>query len=204
MSTVNASKTNNPYAFLQYPQQQTSSPTGAGQSDPLSTLLAALGQGTGAGSSATATPSSAGAAPTSGSSSPQFGPQTLQTLFAMQANASNSDSLMADLNGSGGTGNQSAGQTNQQGQGSQTGNSNATGQSTTTNPNGSSTTTTTYADGASMTQTTAAPSDSSGTSSNAGASAGGANVANSNLLEQLIQIQSQLLNPATMQSVATV
>jgi len=34
--------------------------------------------------------------------------------------------------------------------------------------------------------------------------AGGANVASNNLLEQLIQMQAQLLNPATTQSVAAV
>jgi hypothetical protein len=44
----------------------------------------------------------AGATTTSGASSPQFGPQTLQALFAMQAGATNSQSLMAQFNGAAG------------------------------------------------------------------------------------------------------
>ncbi len=74
---------------------------------------------------------------------------------------------------------------------------------TTTNANGSTTTTITYADGSTVTMTTAAPTGGSGSSGSSSSLAGGANVASNNLIEQLIQMQAQLLNPTTTQSVAT-
>jgi hypothetical protein len=51
-------------------------------------------------------------------------------------------------------------------------------------------------------QANAAPSDGT-TSSTSSNTAGSANVANNNLLERLIQMQAQLINPATTQNVAT-
>jgi hypothetical protein len=160
MSTVHASSNNNPFAYLQYLQQQSMSVSGSGQSDLPDSLLATLEQETGANSAASATVASGGATGSSGNSAPQLGPQTLQALFAMQANASNSNSL------------------------------------------GSSTTTITYADGSSVTMTSAATADGSSSSESPSSWAGTANVANNNLLEQLIQIQAQLLNPTATQSVA--
>jgi hypothetical protein len=136
--SVNGSNANNPYALWQSLLQPDSSASNSAQSDPIASLLAALGQGQ---STATSTTASAGGASSSstsgtatpGSSSPQFGAQTLQTLFDMQANA--------------------------------------------------------------------APSD--GATSSGSNTAGSANVANNNLLERLIQMQAQLINPATAQNVAT-
>jgi hypothetical protein len=193
MSTVNASNTSNPYAYLQYPQQQAPSPTGSTQSGPLDALLGALGQGTSASAPA-------GAATTSGSSSPQFGPQTMQTLFAMQADASNSQSLVSELGASTSAGNQGP---ELQSQELSSANGAASSQ-TTTNPDGSSTTTITYANGSTAIQAVTAPSENPSSSASSVSTAGGANVANNNLLEQLIQIQSRLLNPTTTQSIVTV
>jgi hypothetical protein len=134
--SVNGSNAQNPYALWQSLLQPDSSASSSAQSDPVASLLAALGQGQGTATGATAPSggsSSTSSAVTSGSSSPQFGAQTLQTLFDMQANA--------------------------------------------------------------------APSD--GATSSSSNTAGSANVANNNLLERLIQMQAQLVNPATAQNVAT-
>jgi hypothetical protein len=133
--SVNGSNTKHPYAHPQplVPQGSSQSSSTA-QSDPLSALLTALGQqgadatssAAGATSSTAAGTSTTAGVPTaSGSSTPQFGPQTLQALLALQ------------------------------------------------------------------------------TSENGGA-AGGANAANSNLMAQLNQIQSQYLDPTTTQTLATV
>src|SRR5580704_16944844 len=78
--SVNGSNANNPFAQWQALLQQDSSTSSSAQSDPIAALLAAMGQG-----------QNTGATVTSGSSSPQFGAQTLQTLFDMQANAASSD-----------------------------------------------------------------------------------------------------------------
>src|SRR5580693_8464125 len=136
--SVNGSNAQNPFALWQSLQQPDSSASNSAQSDPIGSLLAALGRAQGTATGATASSGGAGAsstssAATSGSSSPQFGAQTLQTLFDMQANA--------------------------------------------------------------------APSD--GATSSGSNTAGSANVANNNLLERLIQMQAQLINPATAQNVAT-
>ena len=133
---VNGSHAKNPLVPWQSLLQPDSSANSSAQSDPIASLLAALGQGTGATASAGgAASSSTGGTVTSGSSSPQFGAQTLQTLFDMQANA--------------------------------------------------------------------APSDGTTSSTSSNASAGRAHVADNNLLERLIQMQAQLINPATVQNVAT-
>ena len=71
---------------------------------------------------------------------------------------------------------------------------------TVANSNGSSTTTITYADGSNVSMTTPA---SSSSASGGSTTAGAANVPANNLLEQLIQMQAQLLNPGTTTSVAT-
>ena len=135
--SVNGSNANNPFAQWQALLQQDTSTSSSAQSDPIASLLAALGQGTATGATAPsggAGSSSTSSAATSGSSSPQFGTQTMQTLFDMQANAA---------------------------------------------PSGDAT---------------------SSTSAN---TAGGANVTQNNLLDRLIQMQAQLINPATAQNVAT-
>jgi hypothetical protein len=134
--SVNGSNASNPFAQWQALLQQDTSTSSSAQSDPTASLLAALGQGQSTGTTASsggAESSSTSSAATSGNSSPQFGAQTLQTLFDMQANA--------------------------------------------------------------------APSD--GATSSSSNTAGSANVANNNLLERLIQMQAQLINPATAQNVAT-
>ena len=90
----------NPFALWQSLQQPDSSASNSAQSDPIGSLLAALGQGQGTATGATASSGGAGSsstssAVTSGSSSPQFGAQTLQTMFDMQANAANSQSAQS-------------------------------------------------------------------------------------------------------------
>jgi hypothetical protein len=94
--SVNGSNANNPFAQWQALQQQDSSTSSGAQSDPIASLLAALGQAQDAATGATASSGGAGSsstnsAVTSGGSSPQLGAQTLQTLFDMQANAAPSD-----------------------------------------------------------------------------------------------------------------
>jgi hypothetical protein len=201
---------NNPLALWQSMfQQGTSSTSGSTQSDPLSELLAAIGQATGNGTSGSgASSATTGAASSIGttSSAPQFDPQTLQALFDLQANGSDSQ-----IDTSGATGSSDPGSTQQAGQGHH-GHHHARGKDTasdmfataasassqtTANSNGSSTTTVTYADGSSVTLTTAAPSSGSGSSTGAASSAGGSNVASNNFLEQLIQMQAQLVSSST-------
>ena len=89
--SVNGS--NNPFSYLQSLWQQ-SSPASGSQSDQLSALLAAVDQGTGSASSPSV-PASAGVP--SGGTASMFGPQTLQTLLALQANGSNSQSLLSQF-----------------------------------------------------------------------------------------------------------
>jgi hypothetical protein len=221
---VNGSNAQNPFALWQSLQQPDSSASTSAQSDPIASLLAALGQGTGT----TASPGGASSSSTSGTagnSSPQFGAQTLQTLFDMQANGTNSQSLASQLGGSGSSDDANSSPQAQQnelghhhhhpagGAGGPGGGQNlldmlgsadsgATSQ-TAANANGSSTTTITYADGSTVALTTAASSGGSTSSASSNSSAGGANVANNNLLERLIQMQAQLINPTTAQNVAT-
>ena len=200
---INSSRSYNPFVQLQSLLQPGSAQGNTtSSSDPLSQLLAAIDQqGGGASSSMTGAVSSAA---TSGAA-PQFDPQTLQALFAMQAN--DAQSLMSQLDGA-------ANSTDPTGQGEQSGQASGSGQSplamltaqagttqTVANSNGSSTTTITYADGSTVTMTTPA----SGSSASGGSSAaGGANVIGNNLLEQLIQMQAQLLKTTTPQSIMTV
>jgi hypothetical protein len=183
---VNGSHAKNPLDLWQSLLQPDSSANGSAQSDPIASLLAALGQGTGTTApSGGAGSSSTSSAVTSGSSSPQFGAQTLQTLFDLQANGSNSQSLLSQLGGSGGSDAVNASPQTQQSEGHHH-HHHAGGTD----------------DGSTAAPTTAAPSDGS-TSSAASNMAGGANVTNNNLLERLIQMQAQLINPTTVQNVAT-
>jgi len=183
--SVNGSNAQNPLAQWQSLLQQDPPASSSAQSDPIASLLAALGQGQGSATGATAPSSgssSTSSAVTSGSSSLQFGAQTLQTLFDMQANGSNSQSLASQLGGSPDDTNSSP-----QAQPSQPGHHHH-------HHAGS------VNDGSTAAPTTAAPADGS---TSPASTAGGANVANNNLLERLIQMQAQLINPTTVQSVAT-
>jgi hypothetical protein len=188
MSLSVTSSNKNPFALWQSLLQPGSSTSGA-QSDPLASLLASLNQGSGATTSTTGAASSPTTTTgTSGSSSPQLGPQTLQALFDMQANTSNSQSLQAQLDGdsSAGTSDPNASQQAQQGQG----------------PHGHHHH---HMDGAAGSDGSGgAASNSSGSLASAPSSSGSANVANNNLLERLIQMQAQLITPSTTQSIATV
>jgi hypothetical protein len=224
--SVNGSNQTNPFAFLQSLwQQQGSSASGTqAQSDPLSALLATLGQSAGPTSSVNAPTSSGSGAPAiSGSTLPQFGPQTLQALLALQANGANPQSLATQFaDAASGADPASAAQPGQGHHGhhhhhtfagNAGGEGNGGGQNllsmlagattqSTANANGSTTTSITYADGSSVSMTTAA-SGASAASGSSGSSAGGTNGAGSNLIEQLIQMQAQLLTPAAPQSITT-
>jgi len=191
--SVNGSNANNPFAQWQALLQQDTLASSSAQSDPIASLLAAMGQGQstaatapsgGAGSSSTSTTA------TSGSSSPQFGAQTLQTLFDMQANAANLQPVQLPLDGSGGSGDTCS---SQQAPSSQLAQQSEPGHHHHHHAGGAN-------DSSTATPTPAAPTD----GSNSPASlAGGASVANNNLLERLIQMQAQLINPTTAQNVAT-
>jgi hypothetical protein len=188
MSLSVAANNKNPFALWQSLLQPNSSTSGA-QSDPLASLLASLNQGSGATTSTTGTAAlSTATAGTPGSSSPQFGPQTLQALFDLQANTSNPQSLQAQLDGDGSanTSDPNASQQAQQGQG----------------PHGHHHHHMDGAGGAGGSG--AAASNNASSSASATSSSGGATVANNNLLERLIQMQAQLITPSTTQSIATV
>lgn len=218
--SVAGSNASNPFGFLQSLWPQSAAANGTqGQSDPLSSLLAALDQqnsGTNASSPATPSPGASGTSSTNA----QFGPQTLQALLALQTDNSDPQALASQvtdaLNDSDPASAQQSGATQSRhghhhhmragGSGGQNLqsllagiNGSATTQ-TTANPNGTTTTSITYADGSTVSTTTAAPGGTAG-SDVTSASAGGANVTSGNLLERLIQIQAQLLAPAASQSV---
>ena len=178
--SVNGSNANNPYALWQSLLQPDSSASNGAQSDPIASLLAALGQSQGTTTGATASSGGAGSsssAVTSGSSSPQFDAQTLQTMFDMQANASNLQPVQPPLDGSTGSDDSFSSPPAQQGGAN---------------------------DGSAAAPATAAPADGATPSVSSNSSAGGANVLQNNLLERLIQMQAQLINPATVQDIATV
>jgi hypothetical protein len=189
--SVNGSNAQNPYALWQSLLQPNSSASSSAQSDPVASLLAALGQGQGSATGATASASGAAASATSGtatsgSSSPQFDAQTLQTMFDMQANASNLQPVQPPLDGNTGSDDSFSSQqapSSQQAQQSQHGHHH-------------------HHAGDANDSSTAAPAGGS-TSSATSNTAGGANVAQNNLLERLIQMQAQLSNPATVQNIAT-
>lgn len=222
--SVAGSNASNPLGFLQSLWPQSASANGTqGQSDPLSSLLAALDQQ----NPGTQNPSSNASSPTSPSSTSaatgtgaQFGPQTLQALLALQTDNSDPQTLAAQVSGalqdSDSASAQQPGATQGHhghhhmragGSGGQNflsllagTNGSATTQ-TTANPNGTTTTSITYADGSTVSTTTAAAAGGTAGSDVTSASAGGANVTSGNLLERLIQMQAQLLAPAASQSV---
>lgn len=190
--SVNGSNANNPYALWQSLLQPDSSASNSAQSDPIASLLAAVGQSQGTAIGTTAPSGGAGSsstssAVTSGSSSPQFDAQILQTMFDMQANASNLQPVQPPLDGSTGSDDSFSSQQAQQSQPGHHHHHHAGGAN----------------DGSTAAPTTAAPADGSTPSASSNSSAGGANVANNNLLERLIRMQAQLVNPATVQNVAT-
>ena len=223
-AAVSASGSSNPYAYLQALWQQEQSSGATPQSDPLSQLLAAISQQGGGATSSPGAGSSTGATSTSGNALGQFSPQTLQALLALQSsgNGSSQQSPFSQFNadGSAGMDDTTSGQQahhghhhrhhhmdNDGGLGGQSpldllnsAEAGATSQ-TTANANGSTTTAITFADGSSVSMTTAAA---TGSSASSGASSGGANVANNNFIEQLIQLQAQLVNAAPAQGIATV
>lgn len=218
--SVAGSNASNTFGFLQSLWPQSGSANGAqGQSNPLSSLLAALDQqnpGTNASSPATPSPGAPGAP----STNPQFGPQTLQALLALQSDNSDPQALASQvtnaLNDSDpASAQQPDGTQNHHGHhhhmraggsGGQNllsllgGINGAATTQTTANPNGTTTTSITYADGSTVSTTTAATGGTAGADVTS-ASAGSANVTSGNLLERLIQIQAQLLAPAASQSV---
>ena len=222
--SVTGSNSGNPFALFQSMWPQSASTNGAqGQSDPLASLLASLGQqnpaaqNSGANSSSPTSPSAS--TPGSSSANTQFGPQTLQALLALQTDNSDPQALTSQFANAVNDADTDAPQSDaSQGQrghhhhhmgaggsGGQnllsllSGASGSATSKTTANPNGTSTTSITYADGSTVSMTTAA----SGTSGSDAttSSAGGANVTGGNMLERLIQMQAQLLAPAATQSV---
>jgi hypothetical protein len=209
--SVNGSSNNNPNALWQSLLQSDAPASGSAQSDPIASLLAALGQNTGtasANASSANAPSSSTSATVStpsGGSSPQFDRQTLQTLFDAQSGASSSQSSPAQLGN--GPGDSYAPQQAQQSGGhhghhrhNQVGRAPGGDQSgpDMLDPAG-------FADSGATSQTNAAAeSDGSNSSGSAAASAGSASLANNNLLERLIQMQAQLTSATTPQNIATV
>ena len=98
--SVNGSNTTNPFLSLQSLWQQASSPNSTqASSDPLSALLAAIGQQSAGATAAIsgANSTGAGAAAVTGGTTAQFGPQTLQALLALQSNGSTPQSLASQF-----------------------------------------------------------------------------------------------------------
>ncbi|MFZ2067771.1 MAG: hypothetical protein WAV27_17475 [Xanthobacteraceae bacterium] len=225
MSLSVGSNSSNPFALFQSMWPQSASTNGAqGQSDPLASLLASLGQQNPAAQSPGAnssSPTSPGAStPGSSSANSQFGPQTLQALLALQTDSSDPQALTSQFANAMTDADPTSSQQSDASQGQRghhhhhmgaggsggqnllsllSGASSSATSKTTTNPNGTSTTSITYADGSTVSMTTA-PSGTSGSDATT-SSAGGANVTGGNMLERLIQMQAQLLAPAATQSV---
>lgn len=96
--SVSSSNANNPFASLQSLwQQQLSASSTQTPSDPLSALLSELNQD-GAGDAGVSSNASTATA-TQPTSSPQFGPQTLQALLALQSNGTSAQSLSSAIDG---------------------------------------------------------------------------------------------------------
>jgi len=220
--SVTGSNVSNPFAFLQSLWPQSSAAGGAqAQSDPLSSLLAALDQGSQTSSAGLLGSSSSlsGASGSSNSPGAQFGPQTLQALLALQSDETNPQALASQLTNEASGADPSSTQIGASqgghhrhhhagagGSGGQnllsllTGTSGSSTTQTTANPNGTTTTSITYADGSTVSTTSGAASGTAGSDATS-SSAGAANVSTGNLLERLIQMQAQLLAPAATQSV---
>jgi len=179
--SITGSNTSNPAAFLPSLLSQDSSASGAVPCSSLSELLASLGQAGGTSSS------NASSSTGTSLSSTQLGSQTLQTLLDLQANGSASQSLIPQIDDTGGdsanstdpisaqqtqpgTEGQRAHRHRHHASGTSTSDMFASAESatseTTANADGSSTTTVTCADGSSMTLTTAALTDSASSTAN--------------------------------------
>lgn len=176
--SVNASQAANPFAYLQALQQQ--SPGNTQQpADPLSALLAAINQSGNTATSPSAAGTSGGGTAPANIASPQFGSQTLQTLLALQSNGGNSQSPQSQLNDALTGSDPEAGQQSQQTQGHHGHHHHH------------------HVQGAGL------DSSQDPTSGDASSSAASNSMGANNLMEQLLQMQSQL-NPAVTQSLATV
>lgn len=183
--SVSGSHTNNSVAYLQSLWQQASSAGSTQtQSDPLSSLLAELGQqGFGSVSSSNSPASFASGTNTAAASAlSQFGPQTLQALLALQTNGSNAQSPASQLGSAANSLDPASLLSSQQSQDQHrhhhhldASNSGATASNNATN---------------------------SSSSSEASNSSAGGGASGNNLLEQLLQMQAQLVTPTT-QSLVT-
>jgi hypothetical protein len=149
-------------------QSSTASIGSSQSSDPLSQLTQALADSDGDGDQSQTAAASVG----SGGTTPPFDPGTLASLISAQGQASGQDpsSLLnaADVSGA--------------------------KTQTVTNADGSTTTTITYPDGSNVSTTT--PASISTSNNGASASSGSGTSSQSNLLEQLVQMQSQFLSQA--------
>jgi len=177
--SVSGSNANNPFASLQSLWQQQLSASGTQTpSDPLSTLLSALNQQGGGGAGVSSTNGSNGSDISAAqSTSPQFGPQTLQALLALQSNGTSAQSLDAQFDGAA-NGDPLSALGSQSSQGSQ---------------------------GHHRHHHHGADGSNGSTGSGSGAAtsnSGGAN-ASGNDLAQLLQMQAQLVAPAGTQSAVT-
>jgi hypothetical protein len=180
--SVSGSNATNPFASLQSLWQQASSASGASQSssDPVSALLSALNQNGAGGAAVSPTNGINASGATSGgtatqSSSPQFGPQTLQALLALQSNGANAQTLASALDSAGN--NPLAALGGQSSQGSHSHHRHHHG-----------------ADGASD---SGSATSGAATSNPSGGSAAGNN------LQQLLQMQAALVGPAGSQNTIT-
>lgn len=177
--SVGGTNANNPFAALQSLWQQASSASGAsGQSSPLSALLAELDpQG---GASSTGETSPGGTNPVLANAATPFGPQTLQTLLALQANGGNQQTLASQFENAANDSDPLSALQIQQSQDQHHHRHHQTGA------------------GGSATTDTASSGSASGTSGSSSGSSGTGN----NLIEQLLQMQAQLVAPAPTQSIA--
>jgi hypothetical protein len=172
--SLSVNGSNSNNSYLQSLLQQNQSPSSTAQSDPLDALLSALGQGTGTTSSATGTTSSTSGATATSSNSTSQFGP--QTLQALFAMQANSSNSSSLL--------------------SQLNGDNAAGSG----------------DPSSAQSSAQASGQSSrhhrhhrtGETNSSNPSGSGSNGTSNNLVDQLMQMQSQLTNPAPTQSLATV
>jgi hypothetical protein len=176
--SVSGSNASNPFASLQSLWQQQLSASGTQTpSDPLSALLSALNQQGGGGGVSSASGSNGLGTTAAQSTSPQFGPQTLQALLALQSNGTNAQTLAAQFDGAA-NGDPLSALGSQSSQGSQGHDHH-------------------HRHGADGSNGSAGSGSGTATSNSGGANAGG------NDLAQLLQMQAQLVAPAGTQSAVT-
>lgn len=179
--SVSGSNTNNSFAALQSLWQQASSTGGSqAQSDPISSLLAELGQQGPGPASATsgntlATGPSAAATTAATTTSTPFGPQTLQAMLALQTNGSNPQSMASQLEDAANDVDPSSLLSSQQTQGPHRHHHQMTADNSGATGNGAT----------------------SGSSDASNASSG----SSGNSLQQLLQMQAQLVAPPATQSI---